>query len=132
MTAWHTRLGYAGLLPFVGLSALVLAEFPQASAWLLSYSALIYSFLGGLLWLASLNAKLPTHTLFVSVGVMLWAWLWLLLPQYPWHLVAAISFVLLWLYERVYLSDVYPRGFMRLRQWLTSLAALSLLLAGSL
>ncbi|SEG09985.1 DUF3429 domain-containing protein [Marinobacterium lutimaris] len=131
MTPWHSRLGYAGLIPFIGLSALALQSFPGASYWLLTYAALILSFLGGLLWCASLNRQVPTHALFVSVGVMIWAWVWLLMPQFSWYLPGAITFVLLWLYERIYLSDAYPREFMRLREWLTGLAALSLFLAGS-
>ncbi|TCK08634.1 DUF3429 domain-containing protein [Marinobacterium mangrovicola] len=131
MTPWHSRLGYAGLIPFIGLTALVLQSFPGASYWLLSYSALILSFLGGLLWAGSLNRQVPTHVLFVSVGVMIWAWVWLLLPQFSWYLPGSITFVLLWLYERIFLGDTYSREFMRLREWLTGLAALSLFLAGS-
>lgn len=131
MTPWHSRLGYAGLIPFIGLTALVLQSFPGASYWLLTYAALILSFLGGLLWSGSLNRQVPTHVLFVSVGVMIWAWVWLLLPQFSWYLPGSITFVLLWLYERIFLGDTYPREFMRLREWLTGLAALSLFLAGS-
>ena len=131
MTPWHSRLGYAGLIPFIGLSALVLQSFPGAAYWLLTYAAPILSFLGGLLWFASLNRQVPTHVLFVSVGVMIWAWVWLLLPQFSWYLPGAITFVLLWLYERIYLGETYSREFMRLREWLTGLAALSLFLAGS-
>ena len=51
---WATRLGYAGLLPFVSLAAWVLVAAPDQrgdAAWvLLAYGATIASFLGAIHW----------------------------------------------------------------------------------
>jgi hypothetical protein len=46
-------LGYGGLVPFVGLAILLLADAPRAATWaaaLLGYGAVILSFVGALHW----------------------------------------------------------------------------------
>lgn len=162
MNVWHAVFGYAGLIPFIGLTALMLMNQPSAEFWLMSYAALIFSFLGGVQWLATLTPVSPlspsasmsettsTSTSHsdqpvlesvisgssilvkqaVSVGVMLWAWLWLIVPQVDWFIWAGLSFWGLWLYERLYFSKVYPSGFMTLRRNLSLVAGACLLVAG--
>lgn len=127
MTKLQRYSGYAGLIPFVGLSLLALSGYPNAEYWLLSYAALIYSFLGGILWQASLKDNLPPHVTILALGAMLWAWLWLLIPSTYWHPVAALSFIGLWLYERRYLQGSYIQGFLQLRCQLSTGAAASLM-----
>ena len=156
MNIWHAVFGYAGLIPFIGLTALMLMNQPSAEFWLMSYAALIFSFLGGVQWLATLMPVLPssasmsTYTSHsdkpvlesvvsgsslllkqaVAVGVMLWAWLWLIVPQVDWFIWAGLSFWGLWLYERLYFSKAYPSGFMTLRRNLSLVAGACLLVAG--
>lgn len=128
MTGQHRLLGYAGLIPFIGLALLSFSDaYPASHQWLLSYAALIMSFLGGLMWHASLQHQLPRHVSIVSVMLMLWAWCWLLFPNVNWFWWAAWSFLAVWLYEKRYLSAVYSPAFMRLRAQLSLVAAFSLI-----
>jgi len=129
MTSWHRYLGYAGLIPFIVLSLASLADIQHAHFFLLSYAALIFSFLGGILWGCSLQLRLTPHVSLVSISCMLWAWLWLLMPGYDWLIPAALSFVLLWLYEWFLLKQRMNRDFLKLRGQLSLVAAFSLLLS---
>lgn len=129
MNQQHRYLGYGGLIPFVILGLASLADISHARWFLLSYAALIFSFLGGILWGQSLIKKMPVHCSLVSVSCMLWAWLWLLLPAYNWLWLAALSFVTLWLYEWLLLRPQLDPAFIRMRGQLSSIAALSLVLA---
>ena len=82
------RLGYAGLLPFVGLAALLWLVKPELHATvtlaLTAYAALIASFLGGLHWgVAFLKGdKTPLFHCVWGVTPSLVAWVALLLPAY--------------------------------------------------
>ena len=130
MSRLYQLLGYGGLIPFVGLALLtVTGVYPASSEWLLSYAALIFSFLGGMLWLVSMQYQLPKHVPLVSVSLMLWAWCWLLWPAFNWFWLAAWSFLGLWLYEKYCLSMVFSPAFVRLRGQLSLIAALSLMAA---
>lgn len=130
MSRLHQLLGYAGLIPFIGLAVLtVTGVYPASSEWLLTYAALIFSFLGGLLWLVSMQYQLPKHVPLVSIALMLWAWCWLLWPAFNWFWLAAWSFLGLWLYEKFYLASVYSPAFLRMRGHLSLIAGLSLMAA---
>ena len=140
---WLKPLGYGGLIPFVGLSGWLWLE-PTGSDpstlvfALLSYSALIFSFLSGLLWFGSFiigqyDRRQATQTLWVSVIAMLCSWSWFLWGLFSPGLVllaAGLSYLLLWAYERETLAHWYPADFFALRTRLTFVAALSLWLAG--
>jgi hypothetical protein len=124
----HIALGLAGLIPFVGLAiARQVTDLP--ALWQLGYASLIFSFLGGILWSQSLKRSAPKHTSWVAIAVMLWAWCWLIFDSFNWLLPAGLSFIVLWLYERRYLSDLYPQGFIKLRCLLSMIAATSLCLS---
>ena len=138
----HQWLGYGGLIPFVGLSLLIWLppwQFDEQMLghFLLNYSAMILSFLGGIIWMASLVYRLPKHTLYVSVFAMLWPWLVLIEAEnmglsLPLALsIAALSFMALWFYEKRYATAAYDYAFFKLRTQLSWVAALSLVL-GSL
>lgn len=129
MTSSHRYLGYAGLVPFVVLSLASLADIEHAHFFLLSYAALIFSFLGGILWGQSLQLRLAPHASLVSISCMLWAWLWLLMPGYDWVILAALSFVMLWLYEWFLLRQHVAKGFLQLRGQLSLIAAFCLLIS---
>jgi Protein of unknown function (DUF3429) len=82
------RLGYAGLLPFAGLSALLwlvrLDLHPFVATALLSYGAVVVSFLAGIHWGIAFQADGPParfHTLW-GVALSLLAWLAALMPAF--------------------------------------------------
>ncbi len=129
ITKSHRILGYAGLLPFLGLAVMSWLGYLYAIDWLLSYAALIFSFLGGLIWYVSSVEKLPRHVLIVSISTMLWAWCWLLSPTHYWLWLAALSFIGLHLYERQQFHEIYSAELMRLRAHLSYGAAFFLWLA---
>ncbi|MTI64168.1 DUF3429 domain-containing protein [Methylophaga sp.] len=129
MRPQHRYLGYAGLIPFIVLALGSLLNSRHAEIFLIDYAALIFSFLGGMLWTLSIRQKLPAHVALVAVSAMLWAWLWLLTPAYNWLWLAALSFVALWLYEWSLLRRFIAHDFLILRGQLSLVAALSLVLA---
>lgn len=129
MKTHHRYLGYAGLIPFVVLAIFSLFDSRHAEIFLLDYAALIFSFLGGILWSLSIKEPMPAHVSLVSVSAMLWAWLWLLTPAYNWFWLAALSYVALWLYEWFLLRRFIAHDFLILRGQLSLIAALSLVLA---
>ncbi|WP_438971268.1 DUF3429 domain-containing protein [Methylophaga sp.] len=130
MTSSQRYLGYGGLIPFVFLSLVTLAGIDHAAFFLITYAALIFSFLGGILWGVSLDKRLPQHVSLVAVSSMLWAWVWLLMPGYDWFILAALSFMALWLYEWLLLRRVLDKSFIQLRGQLSLVAAFCLLLGG--
>lgn len=131
-------LGAAGLLPFFGLAVLSwLPGAPQGlvSQALLSYAAVILSFVGALHW--GMAMTVPSHRPVPTARLYLWsvvpalvAWLALLLPA---ALAVAILLAGLWLH---YVQDrrlarvlVLPAWYLPLRLALTSAANLALVLA---
>ena len=59
----HKILGYSGLVPFFGFALLYYVFNEPWNFALVVYSALIFSFLAGLLWASTLNHEPPKHTL---------------------------------------------------------------------
>ncbi|MCG8414784.1 MAG: DUF3429 domain-containing protein [Pseudomonadales bacterium] len=111
-------LGYAGLIPFSITAGLIWFEISTPIADELfafaSYSALILSFLAGILWGRSLGAReetKPVLTLISSNAFVLLAWLCLLLlshsPVMSLALLAA-GFVILLTIERGLLAELFP------------------------
>lgn len=128
MTPLHRVSGFAGLLPFFTLAILSVADYASASGWLLSYAALIFSFLGGNLWQVTLNHSVPVHMIILSLGAMLWGWLWLIVPWDHWSLVASLSFMGLYQYEKRFVSMLYKARFLALRGMLSTGAATAMAL----
>ena len=90
-------LGWAGVLPFLGLA--LAGFFPewraQAMAAFLPYSVAILSFLGGVRWGRALAAGAGTWQYARAVVPSLWAWAaWCLLPLEPALVALAAGFVL--------------------------------------
>lgn len=130
---WAWWLGLGGLLPFVGLAAVLWmagpAAAPPASLALLGYGATIAGFLGGLHWGLAMRERsgAPTVSLLWGVVPALLAWAALLAGRAPGLLAMA---VLLWgclAADRM----LYPRyglhAWLRLRLWLTVVASLGCL-----
>ncbi len=129
MSRLHFILGYGGLAGFILLTALIWLNQPEASGWMMSYSALIVSFLGGILWQQSLLSQTAKHVPIVAVVLMLWPWLAIMLMPERWLLLAAITLLLVWRYERRFLSAHYPPAFMQMRGVLSLVAAVNLTVA---
>jgi hypothetical protein len=128
----HYTLGYLGLIPFIGLAALQAVGAVESSFYLLSYAALILSFLGGTLWTSSIAMSQGWTVAVVSNGAMLLAWAALIMRENPVVLIAvALLLIGVLIFERVQLGDIYHRNLLKLRLVLTLGAAFSLLLAAA-
>jgi hypothetical protein len=129
-------LGFAGLLPFIGLSALVLAgSGPVLSIGprtaLLTYGAVIASFLGGIRWGVALRGTdHAPRDLALSIVPSLLAWGCLALHP-PFDLGALGILVLAWglVDQDMPRRSFAPSWFGRLRLVLSGVAGLSLLAA---
>ena len=123
----HLMLGYAGLIPFIGLAGAMIYGVKDAEYLLLTYAALILSFLGGIVWMAAMSANKHWSLAIISNLVMLLAWTSLIFRDISWSLpLIAILMVGLQLLETRYLKDVYSREFLTMRRNLTLIASLSL------
>jgi hypothetical protein len=129
-------LGYAGLIPFVVLSA-ALWLLPSTyqvfiNQALLLYASLILAFMGAVHWgLAMLQADIDyQRQLVISVIPALVAWLALFLPEILNYSVLIIAFALLCLFDtRMSKTGRAPSWYPRLRSPLTTVVVASLLVA---
>jgi hypothetical protein len=117
-------LGYAGLIPFVGLTAMQFL--PQAAGFNLpyaafqSYSQIILAFMAGVLWPVLHQQSAKLFPLWV-VSFALIAWFSSLLQPVPQLMVFAAAFALLRLMEiRLADSLSYSPAYQRLRNHLTT------------
>jgi hypothetical protein len=113
-----TRLGYAGILPFVlgaALVWLVHAEaHPYATLALSAYAAVIASFLGGVHWGVAMRESNPPPGLFIwGVAPSLLAWVAVVMPPGAGLVVEAVALIACYVVDR----RVYPRHGMS--HWLT-------------
>lgn len=122
-------LGYAGLIPFVGLAAasffLSAEQLGLALAALMSYAAVILSFLTGIHWAQGLQSG-SAGRLVWSIIPSLLAWLALLMPLDLGLPVVVLSLLLVWIAEK---GCGWPSWYLRLRFQLSFIASLSLLAA---
>lgn len=138
-----TQLGYAGLIPFVGLAALQIvapALWPGAAEALLLYGAVILSFMGGCRWgfsCAGLGAGPTISALAIAVTPALFGWAALLAR--PWIGPAAAALLLALGFIGLLMSDFWaartgdaPDWWPALRQPLTIGASASLLFFATL
>lgn len=138
--AWQTErrwLGYAGLIPFVVCTAVLLTA--SEPAWirladdtLRSYSAVIASFLGAVHWGAAADDRDGLHHARLRWGVMpaLIAWTLLALPSAAALLGFAILFAFVLVVDR-YLLPVLDDAYRRMRLQLTSAVIVCLLVAAT-
>ncbi|WP_026375089.1 DUF3429 domain-containing protein [Aestuariibacter salexigens] len=121
MTPTHSMLGYAGLIPFIGLPLLAVTNVldpMQANQWFIAYSAVILSFFGGIHWLQSLRdddrlraalAMLPSIVAWCSQ---------VFFSAITALLIMAAGYLLMWLYDKNTLP--ISASYMRLRGVLTA------------
>ena len=130
-SVWARRLGYGGLIPFMGLSAALWVarpgDWPFVSTALLAYGATIASFLGAIHWglLMRPGAGQPLPVLLWGVTPSLLGWVALLLDT---AFGLALITVVLWVCLAVDRA-VYPRyqmqAWLPMRLRLTLVASIS-------
>ena len=142
-------LGYAGLLPFIGLSALIQFAEPPLDFWaansLLLYGATIAAFVGALHWgpLLGPQSNRVTHNFWRDKGAWIWgvvpslmAWGALHLAFSTGYFVIAGTLVLALIVDRQQIHHLiedegYLADFLKMRTVLTLVATASLIWAGS-
>ena len=130
------RLAYAGLLPFVAGSALVWMVHDDVHAYaalaLSAYAALVLSFLGGLLWGLALREGAPaSRSLEWGALLTLVAWPALLMPPSSSLVILALGLLASYAIDRR-LYPLHGAGhWLKLRFRLSTVAALSCLLAAA-
>jgi hypothetical protein len=129
---WALRLGYGGLLPFVGGAALVWLLPPSAAQAfvaqaLSAYAALIISFLGGIHWGHTMKAAEPAPVLPLAWGVVpaLLAWPALLMPAHAALVLHGVLLLACYAVDRRLYVQAGTPGWLTLRFRLSAVAALS-------
>jgi hypothetical protein len=126
-------LGWAGLLPFIAASAAVALGPPswqdQSARVLVTYGAVIVSFLGGIHWGAPTGAAHDSARLWGVVPSLL-AWPLLLLPSTRLALLGlALALALCWTVDRARLGALGLAALLPLRTRLSGVAIACCLLA---
>ena len=130
-------LGYAGLIPFIGLAAMTLALSPSeqglAAFALRAYAVTIVSFLGAIHWgLAMRQPRANTVLLGWGITPSLVGWVSLLVAPAAGSLILAATLWLCFLVDR----RVYPQfglqSWLRMRLVLTTVASASCAIASGL
>lgn len=127
------NLGYAGLIPLVGLALLVWLVTPDLQAWvalaLAAYAALITSFLGGIHWGIGWSrlAHAPDSKNHFIWGVVpsLLAWPGLVMPPYAGLAWLGGVLIVCYLVDRRLYAQAGLGGWLKLRFRLSAVAALS-------
>jgi Protein of unknown function (DUF3429) len=124
------RLGYAGLLPFIGLALLVWLVRADVHAYvalaLSVYAALILSFLGGIHWgLVMRQTSPPAGVLLWGVVPCLVAWPAAMMPPDAGLVLHGLMFVACYLVDRRLYPSQGVSGWLTLRFRLSAVAALA-------
>ncbi len=125
-------LGYAGLIPFIGLTVFMFLVDGDSAIFarfaFQAYAAIILTFIGGVHWGLVVNKNDQGNTQLViiaSVVPSLLAWVSILLPLPIALAMLLFSFLLLFFYEYRYLWPVYfPAWYRKLRSVLTGVVSL--------
>lgn len=115
-------LGALGLIPFLGLPALVMMNqisLYEAQGLFSQYAAVILSFLGGIHWYDAFNRSHSVSQLYLSMLPSIIAWLAIAFSYGTWSIaVLSISFGILLMYD--FISLKMTSDYQRLRIVLTS------------
>ncbi|GAA0857405.1 DUF3429 domain-containing protein [Aliiglaciecola litoralis] len=123
MLNYHSRiLGYAGLIPFIALPFYILwgnVSYFEGISYFTQYSAIILSFLGGILWHEGISQNKPVKQLYWSMLPSLIGWLCLIIvPPFAALIVLSIAFLLILVFELRTLDS--PSWYISLRVRLTA------------
>lgn len=130
-----TRLGFAGLLPFVSLAVLIwLVDedlHPFVSIALTSYAATISSFLAGIHWAVGFSShkERDKFHLWWAISLSLLAWLGVVMPAYAGLPFLGLLLISAYLVDRKTYPHVGLKHWLTLRFRLTVISSLSCLLA---
>ena len=128
-------LGYAGLIPFIVFSTgtwMTLPLMENAHAALMTYAAIILSFMGAIHWglAMSQNSSHANLQLAGSVVPALLGWLALLIPMLYGYGLLALSFVVLYVADRLAGNQgLVPSWYLPMRVKLTTVVVLCLAIA---
>ncbi len=113
-------LGLAGLIPFVGLTALMYQ--PWSHSLFMTYSAVILSFLGGIHWGVALQKPEWSNSWRISLCMLpsLIGWTALALNQTWGMITLLLAYVGWWIYDYTQIDNKHYRG---LRRCLTIVVA---------
>ena len=134
-TPWARRLGYGGMIPFVGLAAALWWARPgdghPASMALLGYGATVASFLGAIHWGLVMRdgPTQPLLPLLWGVVPSLVGWVALMLDPAPGLLLIATLLWACFLVDRGLYSRYQLQAWLPMRLWLTLAASSSCLAA---
>jgi hypothetical protein len=129
-----TRLGYAGLIPFVLLAALLWIVQTDLRPWLTialtSYAALIATFLGGIHWGIAAQRTHNEQTFHYIWGITpsLIAWIGLIMPAYAGLPMLAALLVVCYLVDRRSYVTAGWSAWLQMRLRLTVVSTLSCLI----
>jgi hypothetical protein len=132
-----TRLGYAGLCPFVLLTGLMwLGDsklLPSVSISLIGYAAAIVSFLGGVHWGIGFmkGPAAPSYHFIWGVMPSLVAWLALMMPAYAALPLLGLALVACYIFDRRTYPAAGLESWLPMRLRLTVVATLSCLLGAA-
>lgn len=126
MRTWLS-LGYLGLLPFIiCLVLVILGRNWQSDALqvFIFYSAIILSFLSGTLWQVNTKASKPKQQIISNIFCLM-AFLSLLIVKQVALITLALSYLLLFIYERHLIqSSQSPNSYLKMRLKLTTIVVL--------
>lgn len=128
---WIRRLGFAGLLPFYALAALVwvVPGLNWPAQLLLLYCGMIFCFVGAVHFGAALfNAAMPRGGVWWSIMPAVAAAPILLTPPVFGLPLVAGGLILAWSVDQTMLETVLPLWYRQLRDYLTAGAVLALIL----
>ena len=125
-----SRLGYAGLLPFIGGALLVWLVREEVHAYvtlaLVAYGGLIASFLGGIHWgLAFRQSEPPARWLAWGVVPSVVAWVAVIMPPSAGLVIVGVLLLVCYAVDRVLYVEQGVARWLTLRFRLSAIASLS-------
>ncbi len=131
-------LGYSGVIPFVVLAVCIALGFDlnalgitDANGKLISYGAVIISFIGAVHWGVAMHTSGSKQNLLFIYSVIpaLVAWVWMFFNDRAALFGMGLTVAAMLFVDRQLLSDSVPRGYLKMRLHLTVVVAGCLLLA---
>lgn len=127
LTTVTERLGYAGLIPFVGCGLAVYLGIAEASGLFQLYSLVILAFMAGACWgVVQAGSDAPGSSPQVwSIAICLWGLLAYFMPYALSLVMLLVAFLaLLWLERSPLFQGVYSPSYKKLRLILTVVVSL--------